>query len=233
MLLCINKQLPNYEEFQSEFKTLSRLHRISYYQHIKFTIKPKKDNFVKTYYRVCIAVLSFGDIIKLDLALLDAGLVCREIGQKGNGFILLNRYLDFYEVIDDPSNKLEDESEFKDTEIPQTDPFRSEANIITPDKKEEIHEWIVKASVDKGIIKSLNRRLCPKCSKNIFEGNTYCKFCNYTFEICVISGYPIHPGVESVNCTSCGKKAIKECWKEWIGSFDQCPWCKSIQMPYK
>lgn len=113
MLSCLNNQLPNYEEFASDYKFLSRLHKIAYYQYIKYTIKPKKEQFKETYYRVCLAVLAFCDIIKIDVALLDAGNICREQGYKSNAFIILNRYLDFYDIIDDPSTKLEEENEFK------------------------------------------------------------------------------------------------------------------------
>jgi intraflagellar transport protein 172 len=233
MLMCVVKQLEEYPEFKEEYRNLSRIQKIAYYQYIKFLIKSKKESFPKTYYRVCLAVLSFGDIIKLDLALLDAGNICKDIGLKGNGFILLNRYLDMYEVIEDPSVKLEEESELKDTEITQVDPFRSEANIITASQKEELHEWIVKTSVDKGVTKTLNRRPCPKCSKGTFEANSNCKHCNYVFDICIVSGFPIHQGVEKVTCTSCSRNAIKECWREWIGAFEQCPSCRSVQMSYK
>ena len=62
-------------------------------------MKPKKESFPKSYYRVCETVLAFGDIIKFDLALLDAGLACRDLGMKGNALILLNRYFDVYDEI--------------------------------------------------------------------------------------------------------------------------------------
>ena len=113
MLSCLNTQLPNYEEFASDYKFLSRLHKIAYYQFIKYTVKPKKDQFKEVYFRVCLTVLAFCDIIKIDVALLDAGSISKDLGIKGNAFILLNRYLDFYDVIDDPSTKLEEENEFK------------------------------------------------------------------------------------------------------------------------
>jgi hypothetical protein len=74
---------------------------------------------------------------------------------------------------------------------------------------------------------------CPKCGKNVFEANTVCKHCNYNFETCCISGYPIHQNVDTVSCTSCKRKAIRDCWKEWISVFEACPWCKSVQMSYR
>jgi intraflagellar transport protein 172 len=233
MLSSAVAQLPEYKEHAAEFKNLSRLHKIAYYQFLKFTIRPRKDNFPKTYYRICLSVLAFGDIIKLDLALLDAGLVCRDIGSKGNAFILLNRYIDYYELIGGETNKIDEETELLDTDIMNTaDAYRSEENIVTPEKKKEIHDWVVKTSIDKSVVKSLNRVPCAKCNKNLFEGNTVCKSCNFAYETCIVSGFPIHSNAESVNCTSCGKKALRECWKEWITAYEQCPWCKSIQMSY-
>lgn len=200
---------------------------------MKLTCKNNQANFKKTYFRLCLSVLSYGDIIKLDLALLDAGLICRELGFKGNAFILLNRYLDIYEVIEDNSNKLEEEGELKDTEIPQVDVYMSESNIINAQTKKDIHDWIVKANIDKSFEKTLSRKACLKCNKNIFEANLKCKSCNFQYDQCVVSGFPIFKANEAVGCSSCGKKALRECWNEWIGANEQCPWCKSIQMTYK
>jgi len=233
MLHSAVKLLPEYPEFVQESKKLSRLHLISYYQFNKFSIKPRKELFPQTYYRLCLSVLAYGEEIKMDLALLDAGLACREMDLKSNAFVLLNRYLDFYELIEDPSIKLEEEKEFSDTHITQVNPYRSDVNIISPDKKEEIRHWIVSNIVDKSFEKSLTRKPCPKCGKNIFDANSSCKFCGYSYDSCVISGYPIHNGVDNVSCTSCGKRAIKSCWREWISTFEQCPWCRSVQMSYR
>lgn len=177
-------------------------------------------------------VLSFGEIIKIDLALLDAGLICKELGMKGNAIILLNRYLDVFDAIEENTN-VDEESELNDTEIPQKDLFMSDKNIIDSNKKNEIHEWIVKANIDKSFEKSLNRKPCINCNKMIFEANIRCKSCKHQYEQCIISGFPIYKGNEAVSCSNCGKKSIKECWNEWINENEQCPWCKSVQMNYK
>jgi intraflagellar transport protein 172 len=113
MLACLNNQLQNYEEFDDDLKYCKRLYKSAYLQFVKYSVKPKKEQFKEVYYRVCLAVLEFCDIIKIDVALLDAGTICREIASKGNAFILLNRYLDFYDIIEDPATKLEEENEFK------------------------------------------------------------------------------------------------------------------------
>lgn len=169
----------------------------------------------------------------MDVALLDAGLICKELGFKSNAFILLNRYLDVYDSIEDSSLKLEDENELRDTDIPQTEIYTSETNIIDAKTKKEIHEWIVNSNIDKSFEKSLTRKPCLKCNKNIFEANLRCKSCGFQYEQCVVSGFPIVKSSEAVACSSCGRKALRDCWNEWIGANEQCPWCKSIQMTYK
>jgi intraflagellar transport protein 172 len=57
--------------------------------------------------------------------------------------VLLNRYLDIYEGIEDPdNNNLGDNSDFQNTDIPS--PFDvplPEKNFIDPKQKEEIRDW--------------------------------------------------------------------------------------------
>ena len=233
MLNCVNKQLKGKEQYKKQYATMSRLNNIAYYQYIKFTMKPKKESFPKSYYRVCETVLAYGDIIKFDLALLDAGLACRDLGMKGNALILLNRYLDVYDEIKDPDNHLEEEPELKDTEFGFLQTFKSQENVINESQREEIHQWIISTGVEKNISKTLNKKSCPKCKHQNFEANTVCLACKYKFEVCVITGAPIYPNIEAVTCSSCKRKGIKECWKEWVGLFQTCPNCQSVQMTYK
>lgn len=233
MLFVCVKHLAEYPDFSNEYKYLSRLHKISYYQHIKAVMKVSKKDFPFSYYHVCMSILAYGDIIKFDLALLDAGLVAKEKGIKNVAFILLSRYVDLYEVIQDPSVKLESEKEFENTEIPQQDTFKSENNILSPEEKDNMQTWIVKTTVDKSIDFSLPKKDCPKCKKKIFEYNTICTFCSYTYDQCIITGYPINTQNECISCSNCKKKALKDSWKEWISTQEKCPWCNSIQISYK
>ena len=96
-----------------------------------------------------------------------------------------------------------------------------------------MHQWIISTGVEKNISKTLNKKSCPKCKHQNFEANTVCLACKYKFEVCVITGAPIYPNIEAVTCSSCKRKGIKECWKEWVGLFQTCPNCQSVQMTYK
>lgn len=233
MLFCCLKHLVNHQEFTSEMKYLARLHKISYYQHIKAVMKANPNDYKFSFYYACMTILSYGDIVKFDLALLDAGMEARNRNLKGVAFILLNRYVDLYEIIQDPSVKLDWAQEFDETEMPQKDPFKSETNILTSDEKDKLQTWIVKTSVDKSVEFKLPKKDCPKCKKKIFEFNTVCMSCSYTYDQCVVTGYPINTQSETISCSNCSKKALKEAWKEWISIKEKCPWCNSIQISYK
>lgn len=74
---------------------------------------------------------------------------------------------------------------------------------------------------------------CSGCSKSIYDGNVQCPHCKYQYGTCLISGYPINNERDAVSCSSCKKKAIRECWKEWINEFEKCPNCNSVQMAQK
>ena len=234
---CKNKIESNdkyMNEYKEEYKKISKLSKIVHYQYIKFTMKAKKASFPKSYWRVCETLLSYGDIIKFDLALLDAGLACRDLGMKGNALIILNRYLDVYDEIKDPENKVEDEPELKDTDFNFTqNAYKNTQNIINETEREEIHQWILNTGVEKGINKTLNKRKCPKCHKENFEANIKCHFCKQQFEQDIITGAPMYPGDDCVSCSQCHSKGLKECWKEWVGLYQTCPNCNSVQMSYK
>ncbi len=161
-------------------------------------------------------------------------MACRDAGQKGNALIILNRYLDVYDEIKDPDCRVEEEPELQDTEFGFTqNAFKSNNNIIEEKEREDIHQWILNTGVDKSVGKSLNKKSCPKCKKQNFEGNCFCHFCKMPFETCVITGAPIYPNDDVAVCSQCGRKGIKECWKEWVGIFQTCPNCQSVQMSYK
>ena len=234
MLNCINKQLKGLPDFQKEYRSMTKLNKISFYQFIKFTMKKNKEAFPKSYWRVCETCLAFGDIIKFDLALYDAGMACKNAGQNGNAFLMLNRYLDIYDEIKDPDNRIDDEPELQDTDFNFTqNAFKSTQNIIDDNQREEIYQWILNSGVDKSFNKQLTKKPCPKCKKANFEANVVCHFCKSVFETCVVTGAPIYPNDDIVKCSQCGSKALKECWKEWVGINQTCPKCQSVQMSYK
>ena len=78
---------------------------------------------------------------------LDAGRAAKKSNQLGLAFVLLNRYLDIYEVIEDPNdqnNNLGDNAEFANTDIPSPyDVPLPDKNLIQDKEKEEIRDWLL------------------------------------------------------------------------------------------
>jgi len=80
------------------------------------------------------SLLRYTKEIRADKAYLDAGNACRAAGLNDSAFIYFNRYIDLYDVIDDPDNAGGlDNTAFEQTDIPS--PFEiplPEKNIIGP-----------------------------------------------------------------------------------------------------
>ena len=98
------------------------------------------------YSKVSISLLRYCDLVRLDQLYLDAGEAARKQNWLDVAFVLLNRYLDINEVIDDPdsNNNLGDNSEFALTDIPSPyDVPLPEKNMINEQKKEEIKNWLL------------------------------------------------------------------------------------------
>jgi len=65
-------------EFESQAINLSRLLLISHYQYNKTKLRTNKSKFPNIYYKLCLSLLRYGDVIKMDICLLEAALASRE-----------------------------------------------------------------------------------------------------------------------------------------------------------
>ena len=86
-------------------------------------------------------------------------------------FVILNRYLDIYEAIEDPDNNtLEDNAEFSTTDFP---PFANvplpEKNLITEQDKQKISDWLVEVSMKQKSDQGIDLRTCEVCKKKIAD----------------------------------------------------------------
>jgi intraflagellar transport protein 172 len=69
--------------------------------------------------RVTVAMLRYSEFIRLDKLFYEAGMSCQKANNSGFASVLLNRYLDISEIIDDPeTDNVPDEGEFKVSDIP-------------------------------------------------------------------------------------------------------------------
>ena len=92
---------------------------------------------------------------------------------------MLNRYLDIYEVIEDPNNNnLGDNSDFQNTDIPSPyDVPLPEKNLINDQKKEELRDWLLQMSINQKVEQVLPTRPCDKCGKQMYEAGLRCNSC--------------------------------------------------------
>lgn len=54
--------------------------------------------------KLCVALLRFCEFIRIDKAFYEAGMACKKNNMYGLASVLLNRYLDINEIIEDPDN---------------------------------------------------------------------------------------------------------------------------------
>jgi intraflagellar transport protein 172 len=82
----------------------------------------------------------------VDKLFYNAGVACKKANDQTMAFLLLNRYLDIFEVIEDPDNNgnLADQGEFAHTDIPNLfDVYLPEANLISDSDKQQLSKAIL------------------------------------------------------------------------------------------
>jgi len=218
-------QSPIYNEFY-QYAMISHLELLK--------AECKALNLQKCYTKVCISLLRYTKEIRVDKAFLDAGLACREAKQLNMAFMLLNRYLDLAEAIEETegASALQDNTDFNGTDIPS--PFDTplpEKNLLAVAKRDEIKDWVLQISVQQKVEQKLSLRGCDQCGDQIYEASLACPKCKKGWEACIASGYPLtKSGV--VYCKSCQKGALKEYWTEYVKATQHCPWCKNVQSAF-
>ena len=93
--------------------------------------------------------------------------------------MLLNRYLDINEIIEDPdNNNIPEDDEFAITDIPS--PYNVNMpmkNMISEGEKEKIKDWLLEVSMNQKFDSSLPLRSCEKCNTKIYEASATCYKC--------------------------------------------------------
>lgn len=74
---------------------------------------------------------------------------CQKSNDLGFASVLLNRYLDISDIIDDPdNNNIPEDDEFKITDIPSPyDVNMPMKNMITEGENEKIKDWLLQVNI--------------------------------------------------------------------------------------
>jgi len=79
---------------------LWKLFLITHFQLQKLLVRNVSDKMPHLYYSICLCILYYGNVIKMDVVLYNAYKVCAILGSNGNAFIFANRFLDLYDAIE-------------------------------------------------------------------------------------------------------------------------------------
>ncbi|KAJ9515621.1 hypothetical protein QJQ45_021684, partial [Haematococcus lacustris] len=171
------------------------------------------------------SALRYTGLIPADRAFYEAGMAWRTANNLSMAFVMLNRFLDLSDAMEDPDSSAAviENSDFAETDIP-FDFHIPQRAYVPEDKKEEVRNFVLELSMDQAVSQSLGLRTCDQCGCQTFEANLSCHNCKFKWEPCAVSGYPVsaHEKVVS-NSNNYDVVAIRECWNQWVNAFHTCP----------
>lgn len=164
-----------------------------------------------------VSLLRYSNLIRLDKVYYEAGINCKKENWLGFAIMLINRYLDIYDVIEDQdANTLGDNSEYANTDLPSPyDCPLPQKNLLTENEKEKIKNWCLNILFDSKVTQELPTRQCEHCKTEIYEACLKCPSCKSTWEPCIVSGYPVTSN-NKTQCKSCRKPAIKDYFNHYL-----------------
>ena len=59
---------------------------------------------ISLFSQIALSLLRYCDLLRLDKVFYNAGVACKKANNLTMAFLILNRYLDIFEVIEDPDN---------------------------------------------------------------------------------------------------------------------------------
>jgi intraflagellar transport protein 172 len=170
------------------------------------------------------SLLRYVGTIPADRAFFEAGIACRECGDRANdAFVFLNRYLDLTELMDDdprgdPGDL--DDDEFETTDVPKDFELPVE-HFVKEATREEVRDWVLALSMDQAVDQTLSTRECGGCGGKTYVAALRCHRCGSQSEACVVTGYPV-PQTERVAHE--GRPARRDDWNRWTNAFGTDPW---------
>jgi intraflagellar transport protein 172 len=180
--------------------------------------------------RAAVSALRFaGSLLPADRVFFDAGLACRAAGWKSMALVLLNRFIDLCDAIEEGARDASglDDGDFVGAGLPAPSDMRLPRTCTVPERaREEAKEWVLTVSMDRKVEQSLARRPCLACGAQIFEGALACPACHAQFPSDVVTGYPVASS-QLISCGSCGSRAAKAAWNAFASKTKSCAWCSA------
>ncbi|CAM9795585.1 unnamed protein product [Chrysoparadoxa australica] len=173
--------------------------------------------------KTSVTLLRYCDIIPADKCFHTAGSLARELGSHTLAFVLLNRYVDLTEAIDEGDATLIDNSDFADaTNVPLTgNSTLPKEQYLGEDQREEVRDWVLSVCTDS----SIEQTLPPQHESN---GTLFAGLYASDLPSCIVTGYPVHKkNLLEINQS----RANKRDWNAFVRIFKKCPWTGQTEQP--
>jgi intraflagellar transport protein 172 len=174
--------------------------------------------------KVFISLLRYAQIIPVDKLFYQAGEACKKQGHTNLAFVLLNRYVDLTEAIEEGDSNLLDNSDFASaTAVSFVDSLPTQQFLPDEDSREEVRDWVLSVCMDNSVDQTLPSE-GPKTMGTIYAGL-------YSSDAprCVVSGAPISSKSDELRVN--GTMANKRDWNLIVSKTKVCPWTGSSESP--
>lgn len=193
--------------------------------YIALSEEAKKAGLNELVARELTAALRYAGLIPADRAFYEAGMAWRAAGRLGMAFVMLNRFLDLCDAMDEPDSSAAviENADFADTDIP-FDFLIPQRPYVSEAVREDVRNFVLELSMDTSVDQSLALRNCEQCGTDTYEANLTCHACKHKWEPCAVSGYPVLAHEKVVSKTNgYDVVAIRDCWNQWVTTFHTCP----------
>ena len=177
--------------------------------------------------KVAVGMLRYCGIVPADKLFYDAGMACKNASSDHDSqnlaFVLLNRYIDLTEAIEDGDASMLDNADFQGTCIPE--PFRNgvpRQQYQAEDKREEARDWVLAVSMDSSVEQALPPH-DPAADPSIYDALYPNKAAK-----CIVTGFPI-PEMLRIDINN--STANKKDWNAFVEKSKTCPWTGQSASP--
>jgi intraflagellar transport protein 172 len=135
--------------------------------------------------KVSITLIRYSGLIPIDKAFHQAGIMARDQGHDNLAFVLLNRYIDLTEAIEEGSIDNIDNADFADaTNVPFPFELPLQQYLPREDDREEIRDWVLSICMDKAVDQQLP-------AKQQAAGTVHAGLYASDLPTCIVTGYPV------------------------------------------
>jgi len=162
--------------------------------------------------KAVVSLLRYTNVYPADKAFYQAGVQAKAIGWDSMAFVLLNRFLDIADIVEDNNGGLTttlDNSDFELTDIPFEKLLIPNQSSVSDAHREQIKEWVLAVSLDQRVQQQL-----PTDERGVYEATLSHGNRSDDALPCVVTGYPVLKN--PVKFPAKDKMANREDWNRFL-----------------